>query len=138
MAGCNEPTLPRPKAGMLTQMFSYVPGAMVYVSCQMPTSPFVPMALLNARHAGRCAACRSFAQAMSRSTVRQYWTMIVVRPNHISPPSTPVCGFAANAWSMRGMARSTGHHLRSFHTLLIRMPMRKTTKAPSRFAVRRS
>jgi hypothetical protein len=36
---------------------------------------------------------------------------------------------------IRGIATNTGHHLCTFHGLLIRMPMRKTTNSPSRLAV---
>ena len=38
---------------------------------------------------------------------------------------------------MRGIATKTGSHWRTFKSLLIRMPIRKTTKSPSISAVTR-
>lgn len=56
VASMSGPTLPSPKAGMLTYMLSKSPERARKVSCQIPTAPSVPIALLNCCHAGRCRA----------------------------------------------------------------------------------
>ena len=38
---------------------------------------------------------------------------------------------------MRGIAKNTGSHFQIFQSLLMRMPIRKTTKSPSIWAVTR-
>src|SRR5262252_561905 len=64
--------------------------------------------------------------------------MIVVRPNQASACMKPESGRAKSSLIMRGIAVATGHHLLINSGLLMRMPIRKTTKVPSRVAARRS
>jgi hypothetical protein len=47
------------------------------------------------------------------------------------PPRNPDSGRPFNSFTIGGIARNTGSHLCIFNGLLIRMPMRKTTKSPS-------
>jgi hypothetical protein len=52
-------------------------------------------------------------------------------------PRKPVseAGFASSSLSIFGIASATGSHFQTFHGLLMRMPIRSTTKSPSIFAV---
>src|SRR5439155_22625228 len=47
----------------------------------------------------------------------------------------PVSGRCSSSLHILGIARKTGSHLCTFHGLLIRMPIRNTTKSPSIWAL---
>jgi len=70
------------------------------------------------------------------SKLRQYWIIVMVRPAHIvRAPSMPFSGCFISVAIIFGMARKTGSHWCTFHSLLKRMPMTKTTNSPSIVAV---
>ena len=78
------------------------------------------------------------ARKWSRSSkLRQYWTRIVVRPIHCWYPRQPSSGCSSITRNILGIAVATGHHFRTFHGLLKRIPIRNTTKSPSTSAVNR-
>ena len=83
--------------------------------------------VLAARIASRC------------SNERQYWTIIGRRglPTYWLAPRNPDSGLPSSSRSIRGIAMNTGNHFRIFQGLLMRMPIRKTTKSPSMSAVTR-
>src|SRR5438552_14853513 len=120
-------------------MVSYRPSATRYVSCQMPTSPEVPTRRLNFFHAAWCGRLASEAKRSRCSVLRQYCTSSgPVSETQVWKPSRPRSLRWDSTRSIGAMALATGHHLCSFQGLLIRMPIRKTTKSPSRSAVIRA
>ena len=56
---------------------------------------------------------------------------------YVPAPRNPESGLCSSSRTMRGIAKNTGTHFQGFHSLLIRMPIRKTTKSPSIAAVTR-
>src|SRR5512132_4053379 len=104
----------------------------------MPTSPEARTRWLKRRQAGRCRASGRRAKRSRWSNERQYCTK--AGPPAKKPCVTPRKPDARSASSSRIIGRiavNTGSHLCGFHGRLIRMPMRKTTKSPSRLATRR-
>jgi hypothetical protein len=74
----------------------------------MPTSPSEPMRLLKVTQAGQCAASRK-----------------------------PDSGRRSSSRIILGIAVKVGSHFQGLPNLLIRIPIRKTTKSPSISAVTR-
>jgi hypothetical protein len=72
-----------------------------------------------------------FGIASNCSMERQYCTSMMVRENHISACRNPRSGWRESSSIMRGMARHR-HPLRSISGLLMRIPIRKTTKSAHR------
>jgi hypothetical protein len=102
----------------------------------MPTSPLLPTRWFQRFQAGRWVRSGSFANASSCSTLRQYCTIIgPPGPIHEVKCSRPRSGCLLSSRSIGPMAAATGSHLCSFHHLLTRMPIRKTTKSPANSAV---
>ena len=56
-------------------------------------------------------------------------------PQRVRKFSNPDFFLQESSLNILGMAKKTGSHLCSFHTALIRMPIKKTTKSPSILAV---
>ncbi|ADG89872.1 hypothetical protein Tbis_3178 [Thermobispora bispora DSM 43833] len=68
--------------------------------------------------------------------LRQYWTIITVRHlTNVSTPSRPLDGSAYSSLSIGAISLATGNHVRTARSLLIRIPIRKTTKSPSILAL---
>ena len=93
----------------------------------------LPVRLVNATHAGQCsdvaiAGVRLGAARTIASTGRSHPATGCARGNRFQDVSRA-------PWSIGFMARKTGSHLWIFHGLLIRMPIRNTTKSPSISAV---
>src|SRR5581483_1787747 len=101
----------------------------------MPTLPDVPTARLNRCHAGRCGSSGLRAKDSRCSKLRQYCTT-AGPPTHADPaPSIPFSGCATSSLIIGRITIATGHHLWIFQGLLMRMPIRMTTKSPSISAV---
>ncbi len=97
----------------------------------MPTSPLPAIRCMNSRHGAACGASGSAANRRMSSAVRQYDTMIVVRPNQEWKPSSPASGWVIRCRSILGIAVTVGHQEPTLRSRLKRMPMRNTATPSS-------
>ena len=99
----------------------------------MPTSPLSRIVALNAFHASRCGASGERANRSRSSNERQCCTSIGLSGplNACVVPSSPACGWASSHFSIFGIAVNTGHHCRTFHGRLMRIPIMNTTTSSS-------